>query len=419
MNSLDPLDSNYADGKDYYFCITANAPWGAESPHNYTFITSDGHGSGRVQTEVYKGPTVRWVRPLGQDSWNPSIVRGEVYQTGPYHTILSALNNVTPPDIPAGKLSLGLVFAMNTTAPADLWYWANMTIVYSSLNYSKLNESTLRVYWSVDGAPWTVVPGSLLEMDSQLLTMNVTRSTAKFAVFGSPAPVGPVDHGKHNETKAENTTLYLGIGGAVVAVIVVVAAAVYLRRRPVVPPEPEYERVEEGLAEPRKDRKWAKTEDAERPEAMVGTTGEEVKVFRPAGGEVKVFRPGGEERIFAPAETEEEEKIFRPGAMDEVEEEAKEPPVIEEEAPREKVVEYTEGGEEQEPSMPGARPAGQEVERSQESESAGAAREPEPGAGAAEPTKGPAAEEPAKQPKAAEKKTEDESLDELLEDLNK
>ena len=417
MLAVDPLDNNYTDGKDFYFTTTALK--GETSPHNYTFITEDRHGSGIVQTDVYNGPTVKWVRTIGKDSYT-NVIQGKVYQTGPYRTLINALNNATPPDIPTGALSLGVVFAMNTTAPPDRWYWANITLAYSSFNYSKINESTLRLYWSLDGGPWTVVPGSGLDLESQILWMNISRSTAKFAVFGSPATVGPIDHGKHNQTEANNSMLYLGIGAAVAAILVVAVAAVYLRRRPVVPPEPEYQGVEEASLEPRKERKWAKTEDAARPDAMVGTTGEEVKVFRPAGGEVKVFRPGGEEKIFKPAETEEEEKIFRPGAKEEVDEEARESPVVDEEAPREKVVEYTEGGEdEQQPSMPGARPAEQEVERSEETESAAAIRGPETAPEQGKPARGPIEEQPPDKARAAGKKTEDESLDELLDDLNK
>jgi len=408
MLATDLSDTNFADGKDYYYCTTALR--GEDSPHNFLFITADKHGSGKVSTEVQSGPMVKWVRDIGKDSPDTTKLRGKVYQTGPYRTILSIVNNVTPPDIPAGKQPLGLVFTMNTTAPAERWFWANITVLYSSLDFSKLNESTLRLYWSVDGGPWTPVPESGLDMDGQVLWMKVTRSSAKFAVFGNPLPVEPGPDGDHNVTKKDDTMLYLGIVGAVVAVVVVLAAAVYMRRKPAVPPEPDLQRVEEVPSEPRAERRWARTEGGARPEAMVGTTGEEVKVFRPAGGEVKVFRPGGEEKIFKPAETEEEEKIFRPGAKEVVEEEAREPPVVDEEAPREKVVEYREGADEEEDSMPGSRPAEEEVEASEESES-----EPEKPV-AKQPTRGPSKEEIAAK---ETKKAEDESLDELLDDLNK
>jgi len=407
MLATDPSDTNFTNGKDYFYCTTALR--GEDSPHSFVFITADNQGSAKVSTEVQSGPMVKWVRDIGKDSPDQTKLRGKVYQTGPYHTFLYLVNNVTPPDIPAGKLSLGLVFTMNTTAPSDRWYWANITVLYSTLDYTKINETTLRLYWSVDNGPWTLVPGSGLDKDGQVLWMNVTRSSAKFAVFGNPLPV-VIDHNGGNVTKKDDTMLYLGIIGVVVAIILALVAVVYLRRKPAVPPEPDLQRVEEVPVEPRPERKWAKTEGVARPEAMVGTTGEEVKVFRPAGGEVKVFRPGGEEKIFKPAETEEEEKIFRPGAKEEVDEEAKEPPVVEEDVPPEKVVEYEEGAGEEEDSMPGARPAEKEVEESEESES-----EPET------PKKAPEApglskEAPGAGPKP---KAEDESLDDLLEDLDK
>jgi len=408
MIPADPTDNKFTDGKDYYYCTTTLR--GEDSPHRFSFITADRHGSGRVSSEVLAGPIVNWVRDIGKDSPDQTKLRGKVYQTGPYRTILNIVSNVTPPDIPTGKLPLGLVFTMNSTAPADRWYWSNITILYSGFDLSKLNESTLRVYWSVDGGPWTLVPDQGLDLDGQTLWMKVARSSAKFTVFGNPAPIGPVDHGKKNETSPDNTLLYLGIAGVVAAVIVVLAAAMYLRRKPAVPPEPDLQRIEEVPAGPRPERKWARDDGVARPEAMVGTTGEEVKVFRPAGGEVKVFRPGGDEKIIKPAQTEEEEKIFRPGAREVVDEEAREPPVVDEEAPRGKVVEYQEGADEEEDSMPGARPAEEEVEASEESES-----EPEKPDRKQQAT-GPSREETA----AKQKKTaDDESLDDLLEDLNK
>jgi PKD repeat protein len=397
MAAVDLEDINFTDGKAYFFCTTALR--GEDSPHSFMFITDDKHGSGKVSSETQTGPMVKWVRDLGRDSPDSTKIRGKVYQTGPYRTLLALQNNLTP-DMPAGKLSLGLVFTMNTTAPPERWFWANITVLYSSFDYSKINESTLRIYQSVDGGAWTPVADSALDKDGQVLWMNVTRPVAKYAVFGLPVPTGPRPNGHTNETKKDDTMLYLAIAGAVVAVVVVAAAAVYLRRKPAVPPEPDIARVEEEPAGPRPERKWASADTVVRPEAMVGTTGEEVKVFRPAGGEVKVFRPGGEEKVFKPAETEEEEKIFRPGARDEVQEEAREPPVVEEEAPREKVVEYQEGAEEEASSMPGARPADKEVEESEEDEN--------------HPDKpAPPRQEPAK------KRSEDESIDDLLDDLNK
>jgi hypothetical protein len=397
MAAVDLADTDFSDGKAYFYCTTALR--GEDSPHTFAFATDDKHGSGRVATETLPGPTVKWVRDIGRDSPDTTKLRGKVYQTGPYRTFLNIITNVTPPELPAGRSPLGLVFTMNTTAPAANWYWANITVLYSAFDYSKLNESTLRLYWSVDGGPWTPVPESGLDLDSRVLWMKVTRPDAKFAVFGILLPVVKPNGGKTNGTKEDNPMLYLGIAGAVVAVAVVAAAAVYLRRKPAVPPEPDLQRVEEVPSGPRPERKWAKPEAVARPEAMVGTTGEEVKVFRPAGGEVKVFRPGGDEKVVKPADTEEEEKIFKPGARDVVEEEAREPPVVEEEAPREKVVDYQEGAEEEEDSMPGARPAEKEVEESEEDENHPEARPP-----------------PERAPK---KRPEDESLDDLLDDLNK
>lgn len=406
LSAADLSDTNFIDGKDYFYCTTALR--GEDSPHSFVFVTADRHNSGRVSTESQVGPMVKWVRDLAKDTPDFSKLRGSVYQTGPYRTILTLTNNITPPDIPAGKLPLGLAFTMNITAPADRWYWANITIIYSAFDLTKINESTLRVYWSIDGGPWTPVPESGQE-PGQLLWVNVTRPSAKFAVFGNPATTGPVGPGKNNATKPDDSLMYMGIAGVVAAAVVVLGAAAYLRRKPAVPPEPDLQRIEEVPAGPRPERKWAKAEGVARPEAMVGTTGEEVKVFRPAGGEVKVFRPGGEEKIFKPAQDEEEEKIFRPGAREVVEEEAREPPVVEEETPREKVIEYQEGAEEQQDSMPGARPAEEEVESSEESES-----EPK-GPEAQGQSRGPSKEEP----EAKQKKSDDETLDDLLEDLNK
>jgi PKD repeat protein len=231
MAAADLADINFTDGKDYLYCTTALR--GEDSPHSFYFIAKDLHGSSQASTESQSGPTVKWVRDIV--SPDTAKLRGKVYQTGPYRTLLGIVTNVTPPEIPAGKQSLGLVFTMNTTAPAERWFWANITVLYSALDYSKFNESTLRLYWSIDGGPWTVVPDSGLETEGQVLWMNVTRSSAKFAIFGTLLPVGPIHHGNGNATKEDNTMLYLGIAGAVVAIVVVAAAAVYLRRKPAVP----------------------------------------------------------------------------------------------------------------------------------------------------------------------------------------
>jgi len=400
MLPVDVEDNDFTDGKDYYYCTTALR--GEDSPHRFSFVTADKHGSGDVVSGTLSGPVVKWVRDIGKDSPDPAKLRGKVYQTGPHRTFLYIVNNVTPPELPTGKLALGLAFTMNTSAPAGEWYWANITVLYSSYDFSRLNESTLRLYWSVNGEPWAPVPESGLDMDGQVLWMRVTQPAAKFAVLGNPASTGPVGPTGGNETAPDNTMTYVAVAGLVVAALVIMAAVAYLRKKPVVPPEPALQLAEEPPAAPPVERKWARTEDVARPEAMVGTSGEEVKVFRPTGGQVRVFRPGGEEKIFKPAETEEEEKIFRPGAREVVQEEAREPPVVDEEAPREKVVEYQEGVEEEEPSMPGARPAGEEVEASEESEAAGEAPAVDKGKkGGGEPKKG------------------DESLDDLLDELNK
>lgn len=404
MLPVDIEDNDFTDGKAYYFCTTALR--GEDSPHSFAFVTADRHGSGEVSSGTLAGPVVKWVRDLGKDSPDSTKLRGKVYQTGPHRTILTIVNNATPPELPAGKVALGLAFTMNTTAPAGEWYWANITVLYSSLDFSRVNESSLRLYWSIDGGPWTQVPESGLDMDSQVLWMRVTQPSAKFAVLGNPVSTKPVGPTGGNQTAVDDTMTYLAVAGVVVAALVIMAAVVYLRRKPVVPPEPALQLAEEAPPPPSVERKWAKTEEVARPDAMVGTSGEEVKVFRPSDGEVKVFRPGGEEKIFKPAETEEEEKIFRPGAREVVQEEAREPPVVDEEVPREKVVEYQEGAEEEESSMPGARPAEEEVEASEESETAG-----ESPAGEPEPS-------PPKKDEAAPKK-QDDSLDDLLDELNK
>ncbi|MGQ9582400.1 MAG: PKD domain-containing protein [Thermoplasmatota archaeon] len=334
MTAVDPLDINCTDGKDYEF--VASVPGllrGDIYPHNYSFETADNHGSGRVATPVYDGPVVKYLRDLRQDSWMPNVVTGWVYQTGGYRTPLNGVN-VTPPPIPEGKLALDISFVMNTTAPPEHWYWANLTIRYSSLNFSKINESTMKVYWSVDGAPWTPVPVSGMDRESRVLWLNVTRANVHFAVFGDPVPAPPPP--PREEGGAGSSLLYIGAAVAVVAIAAVGGVVIIRRRRPAAPPEPMYEEAPAPVAE-RPARKAVGGERPSEPDRIEATEGE-VKIFRPAAAqEVKVFKPveGEEVKVFRPGGEggEESVKVFRPGG--EAEEEA-------EEAPRPKVVEYKE-----------------------------------------------------------------------------
>ena len=406
MVAADPLDNNYSDGKDYYFTAPASLLKGDESPHNFTFETADKHGSGRIATETFDGPLVKWRRYVGKDSWMPDAVNGWVYLTGGYRTFLSGVN-VTPPELLSGKQSLGWAFIMNTTAPQDRWYWSNITIKYSGMNYSQLNESTLKIYWSVDGQPWTQVPTSGLDVDGQFLWMNVTRSSAKYVVFGTPLPIIHNNTGNGTKPKEEMPWATIGVVVAVAAVGAGAAVFVVLRRKKKAPEEPTYgQRVDYVPAETgaRKEAKPAIVEEAPNVE---DSAGESVKVFRPAGGEVaifrpgegkktKVFRPGGtDEKVVAAPGSEEEEKIFKPEQKDVEEGESAEGPVVQEEAVTPKVVEYSDEKppeDEEEDEMPGARPAEEEVEEAE-------------------------GKKPIEKPK--QEKDDEESLDDLLDDLNK
>jgi hypothetical protein len=110
---------------------------------------------------------------------------------------------------------------------------------------------------------------------------------------------------------------------------------------------------------------------------VVATSGESVKMFKPAGAEVaifrpgegqrtKVFRPGGvDEPVVATPGTEAEEKIFKPESKDFKDGESAEGPVVQEEAVRERVVEYSDEKppeDEELDKMPGARSAEEEIE---------------------------------------------------------
>ena len=366
-------DNNYRDGKDYFFVPLGTLLKGQDYPHNYSFETAD-KKSGKVTTDIYDGPTVKWVRPIGKDSWMPEIVPGSVYLIGDYRTLLSGVN-ITPPAIPTGNESLGLAFLMNTTAPANLWFWANITIKYNNVNYSSFCESTLRVWWSLEGAPWALVPNSGLDLDKHLLWFNVTRPNAKYAVFGTPLPPQPPP--KHNGTGPDYTWM---IVGAVVAVVAVAGIGFFLmmRKRKAASAEPGREsRVEPATGEtvsgeamtPAREAKAARAE-AEEPEPVKTFqpgAGASVAIFRPGeGSRTKVFRPGGEEEpTMATPSTEEEEKIFRPESRDVEDGETAEGPVVQEEAVKAKVVEYTDEktlDTEETPEMPGARPAEEEIE---------------------------------------------------------
>ncbi|MEM2870249.1 MAG: PKD domain-containing protein [Thermoplasmata archaeon] len=400
MRAVDPLDTNCSDGKEYEFIVMPNTLLkGAVYPHNYSFETADGHGSGKVATETREGPLVKWLRDIRQDSWRPNVVLGHVYQAGPFRTPLNGVN-VTPPPVPAGKLALDLCFVMNTTAPPELWYWANLTIRYSTLNFSRVNESTIRIYWSVDGGAWTPVPLQGLELESQQLWMNVSRANVRVAIFGDPIPVARPP--SHREEGPSALMIYGSVAAVVVVLLAVVAVIVMRHRRPAAPPEPSYE---EAYA-PEKERveapaKPARTEKATPapPVVPVTTTGEQVKIFRPATEqEVKVFRPAEAEevKVFRPGgEGETEVKVFRPGGKEE-EEEAGEGEAGEEKG------EEGGTGEQGEP----VREAGAE-EREELRDSAG-----EGGAG---PGEGTGTEED--QGKGREKKLPDDELDRMLEEL--
>ncbi len=360
MTAVDPLDTNCTDGKDYEF--VASVPGllrGDVYPHNYSFETADSHGSGRVSTPTYNGPIVRYLRDLRQDSWMPNVVTGVVYQTGGYRTPLNGVN-VTPPPIPEGKLALDISFVMNTTAPPEHWYWANLTIRYSSLDFSKINESTMKVYWSVEGAAWAPVPVSGMDRESRVLWLNVTRANVHFAVFGDPVPTPP----KPQEAKggAGGSLLYVGAVVAVVAIAAVGVVVIVRRRRPTAPPEPRYEETPGPEAE-RPARKPARVERPPEP-ATIEATGGEVKIFRPAASqEVKVFKPveAEEVKVFRPGGEggEESVKVFRPGGEADEAEEAPRPKVVEYEETR--AGEGAEGGEEmaRKGEEPGAEPDSQ------------------------------------------------------------
>jgi hypothetical protein len=278
---------------------------------------------------------------------------------------------------------------MNTTAPADKWFGANITIKYSSWNYSQLCESTLKIYWSVDNQPWTAVPHSGLDLEGQLLWMNVTRSSAKFAVFGTPLPTDGGHHGDQNVTKPNDLLTYAAVGAVVAGVGAGAAAFVVVRRKRKAPPEPTFEERVEYVPEATGAKKEAKPARPVEEEKVEAASGESVKVFRPAGGEVAIFRPGEGQKtkVFRPGE-----RIFKPEAKEVEEGESAEGPVVEEEAVKPKVVEYSDEKppeDEEEKEMPGTRSAEEEVEEAE-------------------------GKKPVQKP--AEKKEEDD-LDDLLEDL--
>jgi len=370
MFASDPLDTNFRDGKDYYIVPISALLKGQDYPHNYSFETTDKKASPRVATDTYDGPTVKWVRYIGKDSWMPDIVPGYVYLIGNFRTFLSGVN-ITP-DPPANNLSLGLAFVMNTTAPADKWFWANVTILYNNLNYSQLCESSLKVFWSVDNQPWTAVPNSGLDIERHLLWFNVTRPNAKYAVFGKALPT--IVNGPPPEKKTDYTMVFVGAG---IAVAAAVGAVVFLMMRKKKAPPTEHapeSPVEESPARTRSGEQAPAEENASEVQSTGGGTvktfqpgGSGVAIFRPGEGQkTKLFRPGGvDEPTLSTPSTEAEEKIFKPDARDVEDGETAEGPVVQEEAVRERVVEYTDEktlDDEKTPDMPGARPAEEEIE---------------------------------------------------------
>jgi len=373
LTPSDPMDNNFRDGKDYYFVPLGTLLRGQDSPHNFSFETAD-KKSGRVATDSQDGPVVKWKMPIGKDSWMPETVTGSVYLIGNFRTLLSGVD-VTPPQAPANNESLGLAFLMNTTAPADKWFWANITIKYNNLNYSSLCESSLQVYWSVDDQPWTRVPNSSLNMADHFLWLNVTRPDAKYAVFGTPLPEPPRPHPP--EKPVDYTMAFAGAGAAAVAVVGI-GLFLLIRKKRAAPPEPARDsRVEEPVGETVSGEAFPPAQ-VEKAGKVVAVGGESVKTFQPGGSggvaifrpgeghKTKVFRPGGvEEPVVATPSTEAEEKIFKPEVRDVEDGETAEGPIVEEEAVKEKVVEYTDEKaleSEQTPQMPGARPAEEEIE---------------------------------------------------------
>jgi hypothetical protein len=202
--------------------------------------------------------------------------------------------------------------------------------------------------------------------------------------------------------------------GVIVVVAVVAVAFIMFRKKRAAPVEPTAEsRVETPTeAAAAKEAGAARTdEDGSKVVSVGGQTvrtfqpgGSGVAIFRPGeGSKTKVFRPGGvEEPSVSTPSTEAEEKIFRPEARDTEDGETAEGPVVQEEAVRERVVEYSDDKtleEEETPQMPGARPAEEEIEEVE-------GKKPIPKPKEAES-------------RSAEPKKEEESLDDLMKELDK
>jgi PKD repeat protein len=429
MTAVDPLDNNYTDGKDYFFVPSpTEAVKGEVSPHNFTFETADKWApTSKVATEILSGPVVKWYRQILSDSWSPNV-RGTVYQIGDGRTLLNGVS-VTPPDKPTGLESIGVAFTMATTATADKWFWANITIKYSSYNWTGFNVSTLNVYWSVDNGSWQVVPESGHDSVSQVIWFKVTKSTAKFAVFGKVnAPIIVIPP-KNNGT-ADNTLLYVGGAVGAMAAVGIVAVVAMRRKKTKAPPEPTYDRDYKPV-------KPVGSGGEKASGAVEDSGGESVKVFRPGGDKVAVFKPGGgteeeEVKVFKPGEaTEGDEHIFRPGGKEVVEDEATTPPVVQEDAQREAVVQeeankpaVVDAYDGAEQPAHGEQPVRDNVP-TQTPETEAPKEEPVPETPKEEP-KSPEApkapEAPKEAPKAPEppkKEAPKDDLDDLLADLNK
>jgi len=425
MTATDPLDNNYVDGKDFFFVPgLAEAIKGEVSPHNFTFETADKWAPmNKVATDIQSGPVVKWYRQILSDSWS-SNVRGTVYQIGDGRTLLNGVA-ITPPDKPAGQESIGLAFTMHTTAQADKWFWANITIKYSSYNWTGFNVSTLRAYWSVDNGSWQVVPESGHDSVSQVIWFTVTRSSAKFAVFGKVIPVEPPHNGKHNET-SDNTLLYIAGAGGAIAAVGIIAVVAMRRKKTKAPPEPTYDKTDFKPVKP-------VGKGGDKPSGGVEDSGgESVKVFRPGGDKVAVFKPGGgtedeEVKVFKPGGASEgKDNIFRPGGKEVVEDEATTPPVVQEEAQRESIVQedaqkpaVVDAYDGAESPAHGAQPVRDTVPTQSPDTEAPKEEPTAPEAPKDEPNAPEAPKEETKAPEPPKKEEPKDDLDALLDDLNK
>jgi outer membrane protein assembly factor BamB len=173
---VDPEDDNNTDGKAYFFETRLLS--GILALH---FEASDGVLNTSTAPVTNLTVTNRWEWRNEQNNTRVEMLfagRGEVRfaSSGVEKDPLGGFKRV-------GEAVL--IFTFNI----DRWWWANISVDFSSFKLSEINASTLRLYWFDTQNNWTPAERTGLDLSNNITYANVT-VLGNFTVVGLP----PINH---------------------------------------------------------------------------------------------------------------------------------------------------------------------------------------------------------------------------------